>query len=213
MSLDGRNEGMEMEMKRSTSSMDEKRLVKLSKYLSRHLRHQPQALGLTLEPGGWVAVETLLAAMARHGVTISRAELEEIVTRNNKQRFAFDATGERIRASQGHSVAVDLQLAPTVPPATLYHGTSRATVDAILREGLRKMRRQHVHLTAEIATAVNVGSRHGAPAVLLVDAAAMARDGHLFYRSENGVWLTESVPPRYLRLLAPDEWQDSGAVS
>ena len=195
--------------------MDEKRLVKLSKYLSRHLRHQPQALGLTLEPGGWVAVETLLAAMARHGVTISRAELEEIVTRNNKQRFAFDATGERIRASQGHSVAVDLQLAPTVPPATLYHGTSRATVDAILREGLSKMRRQHVHLTAEIATAVNVGSRHGAPAVLLVDAAAMARDGHLFYRSENGVWLTESVPPRYLhlRLLAPDEWQDSGAVS
>jgi len=151
--------------------------------------------------------------MARHGVTISRAELEEIVARNNKQRFAFDATGERIRASQGHSVAVDLQLAPTVPPATLYHGTSRATVDAILREGLRKMRRRHVHLTAEIATAVNVGSRHGAPAVLLVDAAAMARAGYLFYRSENGVWLTESVPPRYLRLLAPDEWPVTPAAS
>jgi putative RNA 2'-phosphotransferase len=193
--------------------MDEKRLVKLSKYLSRHLRHQPEALGLTLELGGWAAVETLLAAMARHGVTISRAELEEIVARNNKQRFAFDETGARIRASQGHSVAVDLELAPMAPPDTLYHGTSQATVDAILREGLRKMRRQHVHLTAENATAVNVGSRHGAPAVLLVDAAAMARDGYLFFRSENSVWLTESVPPRYLRLLAPNEWPDTTAAS
>lgn len=191
--------------------MDEKRLVKLSKYLSRHLRHQPQALGLTLEPGGWVAIQTLLAAMARHGVTISRAELDEIVTRNNKQRFAFDESGERIRASQGHSVDVDLQLAPTAPPATLYHGTARTTVEAILREGLRKMRRQHVHLTDVLATAVNVGSRHGTPAVLVVDAAAMVRDGYLFYRSENGVWLTESVPPRYLRILTPDEWPTAAA--
>ena len=193
--------------------MDEKQLVKLSKYLARHLRHQPEALGLTLEPGGWVAVDALLAGMARHGVATSRADLEEIVARNNKQRFAFDETGQRIRASQGHSVLVDLQLTPLSPPEALYHGTSQATVAVILRDGLRKMRRQHVHLTAEIATAANVGSRHGAPAVLLVDAAAMARDGHLFYRSENGVWLTESVPPRYLRLLAPDEWPDTAAAS
>ncbi len=191
--------------------MDEKRLVKLSKYLSRHLRHQPEALGLTLEPGGWVAVDVLLAAMAHHGVAISRAELEEIVARNNKQRFAFDATAERIRASQGHSVPIDLQLAPIAPPATLFHGTGRAAIDAILREGLRKMRRQHVHLSDDFATAVKVGSRHGAPAVLLVNAATMARDGYLFYRSENGVWLTESVPPRYLHLLAPDEWPDAAA--
>jgi putative RNA 2'-phosphotransferase len=214
VSFNGRVERMGIwDFKGSASAMDEKRLVKLSKHLSRHLRHQPQALGLTLEPGGWVAVETLLAAMARHGVSISRAELDEIVARNNKQRFAFDATGERIRASQGHSVAVDLQLAPTAPPDTLYHGTARAVVDAILRKGLRKMRRQHVHLSADIATAVNVGGRHGAPAVLRVDAAAMAREGYLFYRSENGVWLTESVPPCYLRLLAPDEWSDSAAAS
>lgn len=193
--------------------MDEKQLVKLSKYLARHLRHQPEALGLTLEPGGWVAVDALLAAMARHGVAISRANLEEIVARNNKQRFAFDETGQRIRASQGHSVLVDLQLTPLSPPEALYHGTSQATVAVILRDGLRKMRRQHVHLTAEIATALNVGSRHGAPAVLLVDAAAMAGDGYQFYRSENGVWLTESVPPRYLRLLASDEWPDTAAAS
>ncbi len=191
--------------------MDEKRLVKLSKYLSRHLRHQPQALGLTLDPGGWVAVDALLAAMARNGVSISRAELEEIVARNNKQRFSFDETGQRIRASQGHSVPVDLQLTPIAPPDMLYHGTSQAVVAAILREGLRKMRRQHVHLTCEIATAVKVGSRHGAPAVLVVDAAAMAHDGYLFYCSDNGVWLTESVSPRYLRLLAPAEWPDDVA--
>ena len=106
---------------------------------------------------------------------------------------------------------VDLQLAPMSPPDTLFHGTGSAAIDAILREGLRKMRRHHVHLSADFATAVRVGSRHGAPDVLLVDAAAMARDGYLFYRSDNDVWLTESVPPRYLRLLAPDEWPAAAA--
>jgi putative RNA 2'-phosphotransferase len=211
VSFNGRDAAMDMEMKRSASSMDEKRLVKLSKYLSRHLRHQPEALGLTLEPGGWVAVDALLAAMKRHDVTISRAELEEIVARNNKQRFAFDATGARIRASQGHSVLVDLQLTPLSPPETLYHGTSKATVAVILRDGLRKMRRQHVHLTDDIATAVNVGRRHGEPVVFRVEAAAMAGDGYQFYRSENGVWLTASVPPRYLRPLTPDEWPAAAA--
>lgn len=185
--------------------MDEKRLVKLSKYLSRHLRHQPQAIGLMLEPGGWVAVAALLAAAREHGVAISQEELEEVVARNNKQRFAFDETRQRIRANQGHSVPIDLQLAPVAPPSTLYHGTSRAVLDTILREGLRKMRRHHVHLSADIATAVKVGARHGVPVVLAVDAAGMARDGHVFYRSVNGVWLTESVAPQYLRVLTPDE--------
>jgi putative RNA 2'-phosphotransferase len=185
--------------------LDEQRLVKVSKYLARHLRHRPEALGLTLEPGGWVAVDALLAAMMHHGLVISRAELEDIVARNNKQRFAFDETGERIRASQGHSVPVDLHLAPKAPPDTLYHGTGRAAASAVLREGLRKMRRHHVHLSADVATAIQVGSRHGLPVVLLVDAAAMASDGYLFYQSENGVWLTERIPPRYLRLLAPNE--------
>lgn len=185
--------------------MDEKRLVKLSKYLSRHLRHQPEALGLTLEPGGWVAVDALLAAMRRAGMELSRAELDEIVARNNKQRFSFDTTGQRIRANQGHSVEVDLQLRPAVPPNRLYHGTSKASIGAILREGLRKMRRHQVHLSADVATAQRVGGRHGAPVVLLVDAAAMANAGHQFFRSDNGVWLTESVPVQYLRILSPAE--------
>ena len=188
--------------------LDEKSLVKRSRYLARHLRHQPEALGLTLEPGGWVAVDALLATMRRHGVELSRAELEEIVARNNKQRFSFDETGTRIRANQGHSIPVDLQLASVTPPDALYHGTSKAMVRPILREGLQKMRRQHVHLSRDKATAIKVGSRHGAPVVLLVDAAAMARDGYQFYLSDNGVWLTDHAPPRYLRVLAPAEWAD-----
>ena len=188
--------------------LDEKSLVKRSKYLARHLRHQPEALGLTLEPGGWVAVDGLLAAMRRHGIELSRAQLDEIVARNNKQRFSFDETGTRIRANQGHSIPVDLQLAPATPPDALYHGTSKATIGPILREGLQKMRRQHVHLSRDKATAIKVGSRHGAPIVLLVDAAAMARDGYQFFLSDNGVWLTDHVPPQYLRVLAPAEWVD-----
>lgn len=191
--------------------LDQKRLVKLSKYLARHLRHQPEALGLTLDPGGWVAVDALLAAMRRHGIELSRAQLDEIVARNNKQRFSFDETGTRIRANQGHSIPVDLQLAPATPPDALYHGTSKATIGPILREGLQKMRRQHVHLSRDKATAIKVGSRHGAPIVLLVDAAAMARDGYQFFLSDNGVWLTDHVPPRYLRVLAPAEWVDDAA--
>lgn len=185
--------------------MDGKRLVKMSKYLSRHLRHQPEALGLTLEPGGWVAVDVLLATANSRGVALTRADLAEIVAGNDKQRFAFDETGQRIRANQGHSVPIDLQLASVSPADVLYHGTAQANVGVILREGLRKMRRHHVHLSGDVATAVKVGMRHGAPAVLMVDAAGMARDGHQFYRSENGVWLTESVPPQYLRVLSLTE--------
>jgi putative RNA 2'-phosphotransferase len=191
--------------------LDEKSLVKRSKYLARHLRHQPEALGLTLDPGGWVAVDALLAAMRRRGIELSRAQLDEIVARNNKQRFSFDETGTRIRANQGHSIPVDLQLAPATPPDALYHGTSKATIGPILREGLQKMRRQHVHLSRDKATAIKVGSRRGAPIVLLVDAAAMARDGYQFFLSDNGVWLTDHVPPRYLRVLAPAEWVDDAA--
>ncbi|HEX8036773.1 MAG TPA: RNA 2'-phosphotransferase [Ktedonobacterales bacterium] len=181
--------------------MDEARMVRSSKYLSLCLRHQPQRLGLALEPGGWVAVEELLAACTREGMPITRAELDEVVARNNKQRFGFDESGKRIRAKQGHSVAVDLQLDPATPPDVLYHGTGRKTVEPILREGLRKMRRHQVHLSPDVATAMLVGKRHGPPVVFSVDAAVMHADGHVFYRSDNGVWLIDSVPPRYLRLL------------
>lgn len=181
--------------------MDDTRLVRISKFLSRHLRHQPDRLGISLEPGGWIGVEDLLAACARHNMPLSRAELEEVVASNDKQRFSFDRDGTRIRANQGHSVPVDLELAPLAPPDLLYHGTGHQTAPVIRREGLRKMRRHHVHLSPDVAVAIAVGARHGRPVVFVVDAAAMHRDGFLFYRSANGVWLVDCVPPAYVQLL------------
>jgi putative RNA 2'-phosphotransferase len=181
--------------------MDPKRLVKVSKYLSKHLRHEPERLGLTLAPGGWVEVDALLRACDAHHFALTRAELNEVVAKNDKQRFSFDDSGTRIRANQGHSTAVDLQLEAVVPPAVLYHGTAARQVSPILESGLNKMARHHVHLSATVPTAIAVGSRHGKPVVLEVDAAGMARDGFPFYRSANGVWLADEVPPRYLRLL------------
>lgn len=186
--------------------MEDRLLVRRSRLLSKILRHQPSLAGLTLGPGGWVVVDNLLAGLReRVGVIITRAELDEIVATNNKRRFAYDETGTRIRASQGHSVAVDLGLAEAAPPETLYHGTGARTVAAIQREGLRKMRRQHVHLSADTTTARGVGARHGEPVIFAVAAGAMARDGVLFYLSDNRVWLVEAVEPRYLSLITPIE--------
>ena len=181
--------------------MNPTQATRLSKFLSLHLRHQPQALGLTLAPGGWVPVAELLAACAAHGQPLSAAELHELVAGSDKQRFAFDETGQRIRAQQGHSVEVNLELAPAVPPAVLYHGTVAAALPAIRREGLQKMDRHHVHLSPDEETARRVGQRRGQPLLLRVDAAAMQAAGHVFYQSGNGVWLTDAVPPEFLREL------------
>lgn len=179
--------------------MDRTRLVKTSKFLSKHLRHDPGGLGLKLEEGGWVLVDDLLKACDRKGMRISRAELDAVVADNDKQRFSFDAKGTRIRANQGHSVQVDLQLEAVTPPSLLYHGTGHVTADAIEQEGLRKMRRHHVHLSTDIPTATQVGARHGKPVIFAVDAEGMHRDGFEFFCSENGVWLVDEVPPKYLR--------------
>lgn len=181
--------------------MDPRRVVKVSRYLSRHLRHDPGRLGLELDPGGWVAVDALLEACAARGFPLSRSELEEVVARNDKRRFALDPAGRRIRASQGHSVPVDLGLEPRVPPRVLFHGTSEGRVQAILRLGLRPMGRHHVHLSPDAATARRVGARHGGPVVLEVAAGELAAAGHVFLRSENGVWLTSHVPPAALRVV------------
>jgi putative RNA 2'-phosphotransferase len=177
------------------------RLVKISKYLSKHLRHQPHRIGLELDPGGWVDVDRLLEACSRHHFPITRVELVEVVAQNDKQRFAFDPSGTRIRANQGHSVEVDLQLEPVTPPPLLYHGTGHRSAEAIARAGIMRMARHHVHLSSDIATATAIGARHGRPVVFEVDAAAMHRDGFLFYRSANGVWLVDRVPPEYLHRL------------
>ena len=181
--------------------MNQSRLVKISKYLSYHLRHRPDKLGLELAPGGWVPIKQLLAASKKDRFPITYAELEEVVEQNDKQRFSFDATGKLVRANQGHSIEIDLQLETEVPPDILYHGTGHRAVESILREGLHKMKRHHVHLSADVETATKVGARHGNPVVFLVDAAAMQQDGYLFYCSENGVWLVDSIPPEYIEKM------------
>jgi putative RNA 2'-phosphotransferase len=183
--------------------MDNKRLVRVSKYLSLHLRHEPEKLGLTLQPGGWVEVETLLDACRRHSCPLTRDELNEVVANNDKKRFAFDDSGSRIRVSQGHSVEIDLQLESAVPPDVLYHGTATKSLESVLAKGLEKMARHHVHLSKTPEEARKVGARHGKPVVLVVDAAAMHKAGILFFVSANAVWLTDEVPPQYLRPLEP----------
>lgn len=179
--------------------LDEKQTVRMSKFLSLVLRHQPETVGIALDEGGWVGVDELIAACAAKGRRFSREELDHVVATNNKKRFAYSEDGRRIRASQGHSVTVELGLAATAPPDVLYHGTATATLPLILREGLKPMSRQDVHLSADVATAVRVGSRHGRPVVLAVDAAGLAAEGHEFRVSANGVWLTDRVPPERLR--------------
>jgi len=179
-----------------------------SKFLSLILRHRPDKVGLTLDPDGWVDVDRLLAAMGEHGHRLERAELERVVAENNKKRFAFDPTGTRIRASQG-TVSMWIWVSNReTPPDLLFHGTVARTLASISREGLRAMSRRHVHLSPDRATAEIVGKRRGAPVILEIDSAAMAQDGHAFYLSDNGVWLTDAVPASYLRnleeLLPPD---------
>lgn len=181
--------------------MDKSRSIKISKYLSKYLRHQPESIGLQLEPGGWVNVNNLLTACEIHQFSITRVELEEVVAESDKQRFSFDETKTRIRANQGHSIEVDLQLPPQVPPEILYHGTAKQFVSSILESGLQKMSRHHVHLSPDIETAKKVGSRRGSPVLLRIDAGAMYTDGFIFYCSDNGVWLVDRVPPKYLKLL------------
>lgn len=175
------------------------RIVDTSKFLSYVLRHRPEAIGIELDSEGWTGMDALIAAAARDGRRLDRALIEEVVTTNDKKRFALSDDGLRIRAVQGHSTAtVQLQHRALVPPPVLYHGTASRFVAAILRQGLRPGARHHVHLSQEHATATSVGARHGVPVVLCVDAAAMGADGHTFYLADNGVWLTDAVPARYL---------------
>ncbi|MGK5544959.1 RNA 2'-phosphotransferase [Streptomyces sp. URMC 127] len=177
--------------------MDARRATRISKHLARHLRHEPDRIGITLDAQGWTSVGALLEASAAHGLPFSRAELEEVVASNDKQRYTLD--GERIRANQGHSVPVDLGLPAAEPPAVLFHGTVARSVAAIRAEGLRPMARHAVHLSADRETAMRVGARRGKPVVLTVDAYGMHRAGHVFRVSENGVWLVESVPAAFLQ--------------
>jgi putative RNA 2'-phosphotransferase len=181
------------------------RMVKISKFLSLVLRHQPDKIGLKLDSAGWVYVEELLEACQSHGFPLTKNELEAVVAGNDKQRFSFSYDRLQIRANQGHSVDINLGYQPIAPPEELYHGTVERFLMAILDSGLSKGKRHHVHLSADLETAQKVGARRGVPVILRVMSGRMHRDGYLFFRSENGVWLTDNVPPEYLEVISMEK--------
>lgn len=178
--------------------MTDKERTRTSKFLSLVLRHEPERVAMTLDSSGWVDVTTLLHAVNKHGVSLTIEQLKQIVATSDKKRFAFSDDGLRIRASQGHSVEVDLKYEPQTPPDLLYHGTAAQFLDSIRKQGLLKMERHHVHLSAEIALTMQVGTRRGRPVLLTIRAGEMQRAGHVFYRSANGVWLVDSVPTQFI---------------
>ena len=178
--------------------MNDKETIRTSKFLSLILRHEPQQVGITLDEAGWVGVQELLEAVDRHGVKLTLDELKYVVDTNTKKRFAFSEDGQRIRASQGHSVEVDLQYSPQTPPEILYHGTATRFLDSIRKDGLKSMARHDVHLSAETKMTIQVGGRHGKPVLLTIRAGDMHRAGHVFKCSANGVWLVSQVPPEFI---------------
>lgn len=172
-------------------------LTRTSRYISLVLRHKPEAAGITLDEHGWADVDELISGVSKtHPLTME--PLEEIVRTDEKQRYSFNADRTLIRANQGHSIPVDVELPRLEPPALLYHGTGRKYVQSIDRQGLLPKSRLYVHLSADKDTAMKVGRRHGEPVVYTVQAGRMSADGYPFYRSVNGVWLTKEVPAGYL---------------
>lgn len=173
-------------------------LKNISKFLSLVLRHKPEEIGLALDNEGWARVDELIQKMNQKGIVVNFETIDEVIQTNDKKRFAFNDDKTLIRASQGHSIDVALNLPAVTPPDILYHGTAEKYVDSILQTGLQKQSRQHVHLSATVATAKAVGGRHGKPVILTIKAKAMNTAGFKFYLSENNVWLTDSVPVEYL---------------
>lgn len=178
--------------------ISEKQKTKISKFLSLVLRHKPETIGIDLDENGWVSVKDLIKKSDEYGIRFNLEILKDIVETNNKKRFAFNQSIDRIRASQGHSIEVELGYSNKQPPEFLFHGTALKYVESILENGLQKRNRQHVHLTHEIETALKVGQRHGKPYIFKVLATKMHKEKHEFFLSENGVWLTEFVPIQYL---------------
>ena len=183
--------------------MNDKEITRTSKFLSLILRHEPERVGLKLGDAGWVSVDELLQAVNRDGVSLTLDQLKHIVATSDKKRFAFSEDGKRIRASQGHSVEIDLEYHPQAPPETLFHGTAMRFLDSIRQNGLQKMERHDVHLSAETKLTLQVGGRHGKPALLTICAGDMHRAGFVFRCSANGVWLVDHVPPQFIVFPEP----------
>ncbi|MFZ6011121.1 MAG: RNA 2'-phosphotransferase [Bacteroidota bacterium] len=177
----------------------EKENNKISKFLSLVLRHQPEKIDIQLDENGWTDVAILINQANKNGFAITKEILRHVVDTNAKKRFAFNDDRTRIRASQGHSVEIELGYAPQPPPEILYHGTTETSVSSILAIGLEKRSRHHVHLSADAEIATKVGQRYGKPVVLRIAAMQMFKDGYQFYMSENHVWLTDHVPAKYIR--------------
>ena len=176
----------------------QKSLKSISVFISLVLRHKPEAAGITLDRNGWADVSALLKGVSGAGYPLDMQTLEEIVATDEKGRYSFNENKTKIRANQGHSVNVDVELTEAEPPEYLWHGTGMKSKDAICKQGLLPQSRLYVHLSADAETAVKVGSRHGKPYIFCVKAGEMYRAGFVFYRSVNGVWLTKQVPPEYL---------------
>ncbi len=180
-------------------------LVKLGKYLSLILRHKPEVIDIKLDEHGWADVDELLAGMNRQGRFINRELLDEIVKTNNKKRYQYNDDLTKIRANQGHSINVDVNLQEKIPPNTLYHGTALRYLDEIKLFGIKKMNRLYVHLSKDKETAINVGKRHGKAIILEIDTKKMLNDGHKFYYSNNGVWLCDDIDFKYVRRIFDDK--------
>lgn len=183
--------------------MNNKDLVRTSKKLALILRHKPESAGIKLDKNGWAQTSDILKAL-----DVNMSILETIVMNDKKGRYAFDNYQKRIRAVQGHSVNIDLELSPVVPPDFLYHGTAKRNIGSIMSQGVKSMSRQYVHLSTSFETAVTVGSRHGEAVVFKVDTNSMHKNGIAFYRAENGVWLTDYIAPQYLTLVYDETTPD-----
>lgn len=180
--------------------INEKQQTHISKFLSLVLRHKPETIGIQLDRNGWIDVNELIDKSNKYGIQFDRETLNHIVATNSKKRFAFNDKFDKIRASQGHSVEIELGYKNQKPPEILFHGTSEKSVQSILDKGLEKRNRQHVHLSSDTETAIKVGQRHGKAIVFEILAERMYNDKFEFYISENGVWLTDIVPPKYLKI-------------
>ncbi len=173
-------------------------LIKISKFLSLILRHKPETIGLTLNENGWADTQELLKQCNTFGYKLSFEQLKTVVDINNKRRFAFSPDLTKIRANQGHSINVDLELKEKKPPDILFHGTAEKNIESIKEKGLNKRKRNFVHLSSDSKTAYNVGLRYGKPVILTINTGKMHEKGILFYLSENGVWLTDNVSPEFI---------------
>lgn len=179
--------------------MTPKEMTRISKFMALVLRHKPETIGLTLNKEGWVSVYEFITAMNTHGYHLNMVSLKQIIEADSKGRYSLDEKEHNIRANQGHSTEVELTFKEVSPPKELFHGTHKDAVDAIFKKGIMKMQRHHVHLSKDVSTAKMVGERRGSPVIFVVDAEQMSYDGFKFFISDNGVYLTDHVPSKYIK--------------